>query len=177
MLQANVFSNNTIGRPGMVAYTCNPRTWEENWLSLTWQQSNSNSLFSTMMWHFVSTSLQDRFYVQESPNTSQTPCVWFGFGLVLVWFSSFSRQGFQCNNSFGSPGTYSVNQAGLKLTEIHLPLPPECWVKGICPDAQSWMYLTTEWESEVVNNSKEIVFSRHNKAGGPMNPQSLRQHA
>jgi hypothetical protein len=62
---------------------------------------------------------------------------WFGFGLVLVWFSSFSRQGFQCNNSFGSPGTYSVNQAGLKLTEIHLPLPPECWVKGICPDAQS----------------------------------------
>ena len=25
------------------------------------------------------------------------------------------------------PGTYSVDHAGLKLTEIHLPLPPECW--------------------------------------------------
>ena len=24
-------------------------------------------------------------------------------------------------------GTCSVHQAGLELTEIHLPLPPECW--------------------------------------------------
>ena len=24
-------------------------------------------------------------------------------------------------------GTHSVDQAGLELTEIHLPLPPECW--------------------------------------------------
>ena len=30
--------------------------------------------------------------------------------------------------SFGAcPGTHSVDQAGLKLTEICLPLPPECW--------------------------------------------------
>ena len=27
----------------------------------------------------------------------------------------------------GCPGTHSVDQAGLELTEIHLPLPPECW--------------------------------------------------
>ena len=30
--------------------------------------------------------------------------------------------------SFGvSPGTYSVGQVGLELTEIRLPLPPQCW--------------------------------------------------
>ena len=30
--------------------------------------------------------------------------------------------------SFGaSPGTHSVDQAGIELREIHLPLPPECW--------------------------------------------------
>uniref|UniRef100_A0A8C8UFW4 Protein orai-3 n=1 Tax=Peromyscus maniculatus bairdii TaxID=230844 RepID=A0A8C8UFW4_PERMB len=29
---------------------------------------------------------------------------------------------------FGAcPGTHSVDQAGLELREIHLPLPPECW--------------------------------------------------
>jgi hypothetical protein len=50
-----------------------------------------------------------------------------GFGLVwfgLVWF------GFQDRVSLcspGCPGTHSVDQAGLKLTEILLPLPPECW--------------------------------------------------
>ena len=26
-----------------------------------------------------------------------------------------------------SPGTDYIVQAGLELTEIHLPLPPECW--------------------------------------------------
>jgi hypothetical protein len=30
-------------------------------------------------------------------------------------------------HSPGSPGTHSVDQAGLELTETHLPLPPECW--------------------------------------------------
>jgi hypothetical protein len=29
--------------------------------------------------------------------------------------------------SSGCPGTHFVDQAGLELTEIHLPLPPECW--------------------------------------------------
>jgi hypothetical protein len=27
----------------------------------------------------------------------------------------------------GCPGTCSVDQAGFRLTEIHLPLPPKCW--------------------------------------------------
>ena len=35
------------------------------------------------------------------------------------------RQGYLCNP--GYPGTHSVDQAGLELTDIHLPLPPECW--------------------------------------------------
>jgi hypothetical protein len=30
-------------------------------------------------------------------------------------------------SSPGCPGTHSVAQAGLELTEIRLPLPPECW--------------------------------------------------
>ena len=30
-------------------------------------------------------------------------------------------------NSPSSPGTHSVGQAGLILTEIHLPLPSKCW--------------------------------------------------
>jgi hypothetical protein len=28
---------------------------------------------------------------------------------------------------FGCSETYSVDQAGLELTEIPLPLPPKCW--------------------------------------------------
>ena len=31
----------------------------------------------------------------------------------------------QC--SLGCPGTHSVDQAGLELTKIRLPLPLECW--------------------------------------------------
>jgi hypothetical protein len=33
---------------------------------------------------------------------------------------------FLCNSS-GCLGNHSVHQAGLELTEIHLPLPPDCW--------------------------------------------------
>ena len=29
-------------------------------------------------------------------------------------------------NNHGCPGTRSVDQAGLKVTEIQLPLPPDC---------------------------------------------------
>ena len=45
----------------------------------------------------------------------------FSFVVVLVLFF---QTGFPC--SFGGcPGTHSVDQAGLDLTEIRLPLPPE----------------------------------------------------
>ena len=33
----------------------------------------------------------------------------------------------------GCPGTHPVGQAGLKLTEILLPLPPECWDQRRAP--------------------------------------------
>ena len=29
------------------------------------------------------------------------------------------------------PGAHSVDQTGLELTEILLPLPPKCWIKGV----------------------------------------------
>jgi hypothetical protein len=34
---------------------------------------------------------------------------------------------------FSTPKTefFCVALAGLKLTELHLPLPPECWIKGV----------------------------------------------
>jgi len=41
---------------------------------------------------------------------------------------------FQDRVSFYSPGCLgisSVGQGGLELTELHLPLPPECWVKDM----------------------------------------------
>jgi hypothetical protein len=31
----------------------------------------------------------------------------------------------------GCPGTHSVDQAGLELTEMHLPLPPSAGIKGV----------------------------------------------
>jgi hypothetical protein len=38
----------------------------------------------------------------------------------------FSRQGFSCV-ALAVLELNSVDQAGLELTEICLPLPPECW--------------------------------------------------
>ena len=47
-------------------------------------------------------------------------CLW-QFLFVLVWFFETA---FSLYNSPACPGTCFVDQAGLKLTEIHLPLPP-----------------------------------------------------
>ena len=46
----------------------------------------------------------------------------FAFYILLKFGLFFSRHG-----NPGCPGTFSVDQAGPKLTEICLPLPPECW--------------------------------------------------
>ena len=44
---------------------------------------------------------------------------------TFFFLFGFSKIGFLCvAPSF--PGTHSVDQAVLKLTEIHLPLPPKC---------------------------------------------------
>ena len=46
--------------------------------------------------------------------------------LLAFLFLFFFEIGFLCG--FGAcPGTHSVDQAGLKLTEICVPLPTECW--------------------------------------------------
>ena len=37
-------------------------------------------------------------------------------------------------------GTCSVNQAGLKLTKIHLPLPPKCWDLSCAPQLTEETY-------------------------------------
>ena len=37
---------------------------------------------------------------------------------------------------FGCPGTHSVDQAGLELTEIHLRLPLGAGIKGMCNHTQ-----------------------------------------
>ena len=34
--------------------------------------------------------------------------------------------------SLSCPGTLSVDQASIKLTEIHLPQPPSAGIKGMC---------------------------------------------
>ena len=48
-----------------------------------------------------------------------------GYALLLLLYC-FSETGFLC--SFGaSPGTCFVDQTSIELTEIRLPLSPECW--------------------------------------------------
>ena len=51
---------------------------------------------------------------------SEDDLMWLGFCLfVLFWYRILFL-------APGCPATRSVDQAGLKLTEIRLPLPPEC---------------------------------------------------
>ena len=48
------------------------------------------------------------------------------FTLMLHPTQAFFKTGFLC--SFGAcPGASAIDQAGLELTEIHLPLPFKCW--------------------------------------------------
>jgi hypothetical protein len=53
------------------------------------------------------------------------------FTISLIFFWSFVVVVFQDRVSLFSPGfsgTCSVDQAGLELTELRLPLPPKCWL-------------------------------------------------
>ena len=45
-------------------------------------------------------------------------------GFVVVAAVCFPSQGLY---NIGCPETHAVDQVGLELTEIHLPLPPKCW--------------------------------------------------
>ena len=44
--------------------------------------------------------------------------------------------------SLGCPGTRSVDQAGLELTKIHLPLPPHVGSKGLHHHLSSECYIS-----------------------------------
>ena len=57
---------------------------------------------------------------------SPTNPAWFGDFFVCL----FVFQDRVSLSSPGSPGISCVDQTGLELTEIHLPLPPECWEKN-----------------------------------------------
>ena len=46
------------------------------------------------------------------------PFLFFVFLFFLRWGFLYSP---------GCPGTHYVDQAGFQLTEMLLPLPPECW--------------------------------------------------
>ena len=53
--------------------------------------------------------------------------LFFGFIYFLVFLD------WVCLCSSGCPGTHSVDQADLKLTEIHPPLPSDCWDQRRAP--------------------------------------------
>jgi hypothetical protein len=53
----------------------------------------------------------------------------FGFGFVFGFFGFWFFKDSLCNNP-SCHGTLLVDQTGLELTEIHLPLPP-FWVLGL----------------------------------------------
>ena len=52
-----------------------------------------------------------------------------GVGLFVYLFVFGDRVSLYIS---GCPGTHYVDQAGLELTENHLFLPPECWIKSVC---------------------------------------------
>jgi hypothetical protein len=62
--------------------------------------------------------------------------------------------------SLGCPGTHSVDQAGFKLTEIHLP---SAGIKGVCyhcPASNSFLktfFFKCEWMSVVPLNHVHAV--------------------
>ena len=62
-------------------------------------------------------------------NVMNSLCVVISCGFLFFGFPLFGlfETGFFLYNSSGHPGNHSVHQAGLELTEIHLPLPPDCW--------------------------------------------------
>ena len=65
----------------------------------------------------LETSCSLRRQKNPGPVLSSARCLFSFFG--------FSRQGFSVYP--WCPGTHCVEQAGLELTEFHLPLPPKCW--------------------------------------------------
>jgi hypothetical protein len=72
---------------------------------------------------------------ETRPQHTQCFGVWFWLvGWLVGWFFGFFRDRVSLCSP-GCPGTHFVDQAGLE-SEIHLPLPPKCWITGMrhhCP--------------------------------------------
>jgi hypothetical protein len=67
------------------------------------------------------------------------------FNLLFILFTYLFRDRISLHSP-GCPGTHSVDQAGLKLTEILLPLPPESTgIKGKCHHAQLSFFSDVHW--------------------------------
>ena len=69
------------------------------------------------------------FKATEKPFLNKKKCTYCFVFLFFVLFVLFSEIGFLCVTVLAVLELALVDQAGLKLTEIHLPLPlpPECW--------------------------------------------------
>ena len=59
--------------------------------------------------------------------------------VVVVVVGRFLETRSPCSSTW--PGAHCVDQAGLYLTEIHLPLPPECWEQGMHHHAQLLLFV------------------------------------
>lgn len=56
----------------------------------------------------------------------------------MTWFFSFLFSFLLCANIPSCLRTSFVDKAGLKLLEIHWPLPPEYWDSGCAPSLRGW---------------------------------------
>ena len=80
-----------------------------------WGSKSSRQSWQHLLSHLAS------FHIIHNQSSGEFFFVLFCFIFVLLF-----ETGFLC--SFGAcPRTCSVDQAGLKLTEIHLSLPSQCW--------------------------------------------------
>jgi hypothetical protein len=65
---------------------------------------------------------------------------------LFSFFFSFFLFCFQdklCLYSPGCPGTHSVDQAGLELRKVRLPLTPKCWDQRHVPPPPGSIFLST----------------------------------
>ena len=78
--------------------------------------------------------------------------------LDFVLFCLVFRDRVSLCNSPGCSGTYFVDQAGLILTVICLPLPPECLDKGMCHPPHRACLLDSWRESQTIEKSWETLW-------------------
>ena len=103
-------------------------------LSAILDSSVESSLFRSVL-HFVNwilCSLDDNFlsflYIVDEVNYLISQIFLLLFSVYLLVYLWFFNLGFPCVSLY-APGTHFVDKTGLRLTEIHLPLPPSAGIK------------------------------------------------